>query len=201
MVVTKITLFNLIILNLSLEGNFYKKMAAFKSFPKLKTQRLTLRRLKETDNNDIFFLRSDKKVMKYIKRIQLNSLEEANDFIHRIDTQIMESTIFYWAITINNNPKLIGTICLWNFSKDKKTAEIGYDLNPKYHRQGIMNEAMQSVLGFGFKMINLETIEAFTHKNNNNSIKLLIKNDFTLSKNRKDNKNINNVIFANKTYK
>ena len=39
-----------------------------------------------------------------------------------------------------NHFEMIGSICLWNFTDNQKSAEIGYDLSPKYQRKGIMNE-------------------------------------------------------------
>ena len=61
---------------------------------------------------------------------------------------------------------MIGSICLWNFSEDRKVAEIGYDLDPKYQRKGIMTESINAVLNFGFRKLSLEKIEAFTQKQN-----------------------------------
>lgn len=171
-------------------------MLIFRSFPKLKTDRLILRQLQEDDKEEIFFLRSDERVMQYIKRTGLKNLEEVSDFMYKINNDLKNNKILYWAISLKNNPKLIGTICLWNFSKNQKIAEIGYDLHPKYHGQGIMNEAMKHVLDFGFNTIGFEVIEAFTHKDNINSIKLLKKNNFILSMNKEDMGNLNNIIFT-----
>ena len=58
---------------------------------------------------------------------------------------------FTWGIVLKNESKIIGSICLWNFSTDKKEAEVGYDLHPKNHRQGIMNEALGRVLSIRFQ--------------------------------------------------
>ena len=52
------------------------------------------------------------------------------------------------------------------FSKDQKTAEIGYDLHPQFHKKGIMTEALSCILNYGFKNLELENIEAYTHKEN-----------------------------------
>lgn len=74
---------------------------------------------------------------------------------------------------------------MWNFSKDNKKAEVGYDLNPLFQRKGIMSEALKSILGFGFNNLNLDKIDAFTHKKNESSKKLLEKNGFILLEKRK----------------
>ena len=84
---------------------------------------------------------------------------------------------------------------MWNFSNDNKIAEIGYDLSPTFQRKGIMDEALKSVVTFGFSKLNLSKIEAFTHKENQSSIRLLENNKFLFIENRKDKNNTKNIIF------
>ena len=168
----------------------------FTPFPILKTKRLIFRQLEEADNKEIFFLRSDDELNKYIHRPRPNSINEANEFISKINNGIKQDKLIYWAITSKDNPKLIGTICLWNISKDKKYAELGYELNPKFQGKGIMSEALKYILDYGFEKIGLEKIEAFTHKDNTKSTTLLLKNNFTHDVGRKDKDNKDNIIFT-----
>ncbi len=79
-----------------------------------------------------------------------------------------------WGITTKESNILIGSICLWNFSEDKKTAEVGYDLDPEFQGKGIMSEALKAVLNFGFKRRGFDTIEAHTDYRNNPSEKLWV---------------------------
>ena len=58
-----------------------------------------------------------------------------------------------------------------------------------------MNEAMQKVISFGIKTMNLKVIEAFTHQNNIASIALLEKHNFVFQPERRDNGFENNRIF------
>lgn len=170
----------------------------FTPFPILKSDRLVMRQIVETDVDSILFLRSDAEVNKFIQRPpsrQTKNRADAARFIQELANYVVENKSISWGITIENQPQIIGTICLWNFSEDKKTAEIGYDLKPEFHGQGYMNEAMQSVLNFGFLKLHLHLIEAFTHRENKNSIKLLESNGFTCMKHRSDPENSNNLIF------
>ncbi len=173
-----------------------KKEINLTSFTELTTVRLILRQLKATDDNEIFKLRSDEYINQYIDRPKETSIEESRQFIIKINNGINENKSFYWAITIKENPQLIGTICLWNLSEDKKTAELGYELNQKYQGQGIMNEAIKKVIEFAFQNIGVTTIEAYTHKDNLKSTSLLLKNNFSIDSRRKDEENINNIIFT-----
>ena len=91
---------------------------------------------------------------------------------------------------------MIGTVCLWNFSEDKRYAEIGYELLPTYFGNGYMDETIKEVVKFGFETIELQTIEAFTHYGNASSIKLLEKNKFILQEKRRDEGFPNNRIYS-----
>ena len=169
-----------------------------KTFPEIKTERLFLRKIEESDCDNILFLRSDVTVNKFIERPENRKTKNKTDaikFIKEINEAFEKNKSVSWGITLKNNPNVIGTICLWNFSKNNKTAEVGYDLDPEYQRFGIMNEALNSIIDFGFNTLKLDTIEAFTHKENENSKKLLEKNEFVLSENRKDLENDYNIIF------
>lgn len=170
----------------------------FNPFPKIKTERLVLRKIEETDYDIILFLRSDKTVSKFIERPENRKTKNKTDaikFIKEINEANKKNESISWGITLKNNPEIVGTICLWNFSSDHKIAEVGYDLSPAFQRKGIMDEALKNVINFGFTKLNLSKIEAFTHKENESSIKLLIKNRFQFIKNRKDEDNSNNIIF------
>jgi ribosomal-protein-alanine N-acetyltransferase len=175
-----------------------KNKMKFNPFPEIKTERLVLRKIKESDYDVILFLRSDKIVNKFIERPENRKTKNETDaikFIKEISENAKNNKSIAWGITLKNNPKIVGTICLWNFSNDRQIAEIGYDLNPAFQRKGIMDEALKSILNFGFNKLNLYKIEAFTHKENKSSIRLLENNRFLFIENRKDEDNTNNLIF------
>ena len=150
----------------------------FKPFPVLKTGRLTLRQLVSTDDNEIFALRSNENVNKYLDRKPSKSIDDAQTFIQTINKNIQTNNSIYWAITLNGTDKLIGTICLFGFSGDNLKAEIGYELLPGFQGKGIMQEAISKVVDFGFQHIGLHSIEAFTHLENQSSTRLLGKLNF-----------------------
>ncbi len=170
----------------------------FKPYPEIKSKRLFLRKIKESDSKAILFLRSDKTINKFIERPEnrkTKNISDAIKFIKELDDYIETNKSIAWGIALKNDPKIIGTICLWNFSQNNKTAEVGYDLDPKYQNKGIMSETLKMIIDFGFKELKLDKIEAFTHTENENSKKLLEKNGFHLNENKKDLDNKSNIIF------
>ena len=166
------------------------------TFPILKTERLTLRQLKDTDDLATSSLRSNNSVNKYIARSKQTTVDQAQAFIAKINDGINQNRSLYWAICLKEYPDLIGTICLWNFSNDKTCAEIGYELSPASQGKGLMDEALKCVLDYGFHSLGINTIEAFTHRDNVASARMLVKNKFEHAPVRIDVDNSNNHIYC-----
>ena len=150
----------------------------FNPFPGISTERLLLRQIEKTDVNEIFFLRSDEEILKYLDKAPARTLDDAYKFIQMISDQEKNSAAVTWGITLKENPKLLGTICFWNIQKEHYRAELGYILNPAYWRKGLMQEALSVVLEYGFNVMKLHSVEAHVNPNNMPSIKLLEKNGF-----------------------
>lgn len=154
----------------------------FNPFPDLKTGNIILRALDLNDENEIFTLRSDEGVLEHLDTKPAQSLDEAREFIIKIKKGLQNNEWVYWAISIENNPKLIGTICLWNFSKDFFIAELGYSLLPEFQGKGIMRDTVITVLNYGIEKLKLKSIKAEVAPMNEPSVKILTKNGFQLEK-------------------
>ena len=163
------------------------------TFPILITERLTLRKLSKKDSEEVLQLRSDVKVNKYLDRKPSKTVEDALNFISSI-IENEDDDLYYWAITKTGEDKLLGTICLFDFLENLKKCEIGYELLPKYHGQGIMTEAVTKVLEYAIKTHGLKTIDAQTHIDNQNSIKLLQRLNFKKLDDTRENSS-NLIVF------
>jgi [ribosomal protein S5]-alanine N-acetyltransferase len=166
------------------------------SFPTLVTRRLVLRKLSEQDCHEIFALRSDPEVNRFIHRPKPADMHDALEFIKRINAGIEKKLSLYWVISTRNQPEFAGTICLWNFVEQHAVAELGYELLPAFQGKGFMQEAIETILHFAFEKINLKRIEAFTDKENLRSINLLNKMGFKPERDRIDEDNLSNIIFS-----
>jgi ribosomal-protein-alanine N-acetyltransferase len=156
----------------------------FTPFPILTTERLTLRQLAINDEQEIFTLRSDIEINKYLDRQISNTINDARNFINKI----INNNSVYWAITLSDKNILVGTICLFGFSDENYKCEIGFELLTNFQRQGIMTEAVEKVIDYAFNTIKVKKIEASLHRDNLSSIKLLEKFSFRNS-NEPDNSN------------
>lgn len=163
-------------------------------FPIIITERLNLRKILPTDVDRVHYFRSDKEINKYIKRAP-QTREMAIAHIQLLSSNLKTDKAIAWGITTKESDVLIGSICLWNFSEDKKTAEVGYDLDPEFQGKGIMSEALKAVLDFGLHERGFETIEAYTDYRNNPSKKLLKLHGFIPNKDKQDTDNQNNKVY------
>ena len=152
------------------------------SIPSLTTEHYILRQLKAEDENEIFIMRSDENNLRYLDRQKAERIEDVRIFLKKIKEGISKNDMFFWAIVPKNKRKLVGTICLWNISHEKSTAEIGFELLPEHQGKGVIQEALPAAIKFGFENMSLKVIEGEVDPENIKSIKLLEKYGFTLSK-------------------
>ena len=150
----------------------------FSPFPNLETERLFLRRVDSNDLKEIFALRSNPETMKYIPRPLVKTDEDALEHIVMIDSKIDSNEGINWAITLKDNPKLIGVIGHYRIKPENYRAELGYMLLPEYHGQGIVSEAVKEAVKYGFQVMKLNSLEAIIDPDNYASAKVLEKNGF-----------------------
>lgn len=158
----------------------------FTPFPFIKTERLELRELRAEDAYEVFVQRSHPVINKYIKREVAKNENDALDWINKQLERQSASEGILWGISIRGQSRLIGSACFWNLEPENDKAELGYSLHYDYFSQGIMTEALMAVLNYGFNTMKLKCIDAYTHKDNKASRRLLEKLGF-----------IRNIAFEN----
>lgn len=150
------------------------------------SERLVLRAVEESDWWEISFLRTDASVNRYLNRPTAETQEKALEFIRRIHEMVKTGEAFYWVLCERANPTMIGTICLWNFTPDRKQAEIGYELHPASQGLGYMDEALKVLIPFAVEQLSLQKLVAYTHSENTASLRLLERNEFLPAGNEPD---------------
>ncbi|MEI9810881.1 MAG: GNAT family protein [Bacteroidota bacterium] len=159
----------------------------FDPFPVIPTERLLLRKISDNDANELFFIRSDKRTMKYLDRPVAKTVDDAMELIGRITGDLTNNNGITWAITLKDDPKLAGTIGYWRIDKPNHRAEIGYMIHPGLQGKGLMQEAMSAVIDYGFSVMKIHSIEANVNPANEASIGILEKNDFVREAYYKEN--------------
>jgi len=151
----------------------------FTHFPTLHTPRLLLREVVPADAGAMFKMRSDARVMRYIGKLPMQDIIEAEQMIGEYVYGFAQNEALNWAICLREVPDtLIGTIGFWKLDKAHHRAEIGYTLQYEHWRKGIMDEAMDAAVEYCFKTLGFHSIEANTDPENEASGRILEKHGF-----------------------
>lgn len=149
-------------------------------FPKLDVDEHYLLREQEIkDTEDFFKYYSDPRVGEHILANKPRNLPEASAEIHYCRSLFRYRRGVYWSLVRKDNDHMIGAIGL-HINNQHHRAEICYDLNPEYWRQGIMTRAMKKVIEHCFTLVGLQRIEAITLPENIGSTAVLDKLGFEL---------------------
>ena len=152
----------------------------FAPFPELKTARLILRRIRNSDAPAILAMRSDEQVMNYIDKEPMKDISESIALIQLINDAVDNNSGINWAIAFSDDPDTqIGTIGFWRIIPQHYRAELGYMLQKEHWKKGIMHEAIQAVIAYGFGALKLHSIEAHINPGNQASAGILEKSGFT----------------------
>lgn len=137
----------------------------------LSSQRITLRPFTSSDIEAVFSYRSLEQVAKY-QYWHPYSKEDAASFIKNnagATLSLRDKWIGLLIVSKENN-FTIGDCAL----KIKgSTAEVGFNISPKYQRQGFGKEALKLLINYAFNTAKVRQVFAITDSQNTASIKLL----------------------------
>ena len=160
---------------------------SFLPFKNLQSDRLLLRQITAADINEIFELRSNKEVMKYIPRPLCVTQEDAMLHINMIQQKIEINEGINWAITLKNDDKLIGYIGHYRIKWEHFRSEIGYMILPEFNGKGIVTEAIKLLIDYGFNDMKMHSLEGVIDPENTASARVLEKNGFVKEAHFKEN--------------
>lgn len=151
-------------------------------FPILQTERLILREFRPADAQAIFAIFSQDIVTRYHNLETMRTIEKAERLVEARARLFERGLGIRWAITRGEQgDEVIGSCGYFNLHEVYRSVEIGYDLHPDYWRRGMMSEALQAVIAFGFSeafWFGLNRIEALTYVEHEVSAALLRKLGF-----------------------
>ena len=130
----------------------------------IETSRLILRPFYISDTEDVFIYASDDQVTKYLTWDTHKNISETEKVVREFYTD--NPGIF--AIELESENKCIGCIDLRIYEEHDK-ASFGFVLNRDYWNKGYMTEALDAILSFGFKKLELNRIESTHYRGNEGS--------------------------------
>ena len=139
----------------------------------LRTQRLLLRPLRESDAPTLFGIFSDRRVTRYLSRPPWDTIDQALDLIAKDQQSLASGAYARFGIERIHGEELIGECSLFNLIERCRRAEVGYVLAFGAWGHGYMGEALISLLRFGFSQLMLNRVEADIDPRNAPSAKSL----------------------------
>ncbi|MBD2518437.1 GNAT family N-acetyltransferase [Nostoc sp. FACHB-973] len=143
---------------------------------KLETNRLLMREFVESDSQAVFAYQSNPLYLLYSHWTHRTE-NDVCEFIQMFITQQKEQprTKFQLAVVLKEENRLIGNCGIRINDSKLGEANIGYELNPEYWRQGYATEAAQAILKFGFEELKMHRIWSWCIAENIASFKVLEK--------------------------
>lgn len=152
---------------------------AFIKFPVMNIGKYNLRKINMDDYNDIFEIYSDYENIKYEGMKTLTALDQAKDYINSISNGFNDRIFIRWCIEEQNSKKVIGLIALHHIDYENSKVQIGYILNRKYWKMGIMYGCIKEIINYLINEERIHRIDAMIYPQNISSINLVKKIGFT----------------------
>jgi len=141
-------------------------------FPELKTERLLLRKILPEDQENIFRGLSDPVVTEYygVKYDSMLAVSEQMDWYKELEKT---KKGLWWAITNKKKGNFIGACGFNSWEKPHQRIEIGFWLLPKFWGKGYVSEAVNKIISYSFKKMNVHRIEGWIEGANFKSKKVM----------------------------
>jgi ribosomal-protein-alanine N-acetyltransferase len=150
----------------------------FINIPTLETERLTLRKLLYSDRNDIFEYAQNENVARNVIWFAHKEIIDTIAYLNLVYDSYNNNKAAPWGIQLKNASKIIGTAGFVSWDKDSGVAEIGYALAEDHWGKGLITEAVNEIIKFGFEILELEKIISRCKLENIGSYKVLEKCGF-----------------------
>lgn len=141
----------------------------------IETERLLLRQIEPRDADDMYEYSCQPEVTKYLLWSSYVRPEQAVSYIDSIQKSYHAGGYYDMAVVLKSENKMIGTCGLTHVNTRDGVSEIGFVLNPVYHRQGYGYEAALAMMRFSFIDLNCNRVEAKCMRGNTASRALMQK--------------------------
>jgi ribosomal-protein-alanine N-acetyltransferase len=139
------------------------------------TERLILKPLQKSDDENLFSLCSYPEVMKYIRKPDTDIFQSKKKIKSLLDYSSLNPNFGLWMAFSKDTKQNLGFVLLLHIENNSKyPIEVGYRLHTKYWKQGYATEMSKAMLRYA-KDIGLNSVSGITIEENTNSINVLEK--------------------------
>ena len=150
---------------------------------RIETVRLILREFTEDDYFRLFEYQNDPRYLQFYE-CNKKSKDEVLSLLQMIICWKNENPRIKYqlCIELKESNLMVGNCGIRLNNTSDEIAEIGFELDPNYWKNGYMNEALKSIIEFGKRDLGIKLIKAYCHPKNNNAINAIMKLGFIKNK-------------------
>ena len=169
---------------------FHKGVVIKMLSPRIETDRLILRRYKESDIDAIYEIITDERLAKYIKYPNLTKDEEL-ECIKKWISEADENKYEKWVMELKSTGEVVGNIDVNTVVKKHNYCNVGYTIRYDHWGNGYASEALEAVSNHLLENSGYYLVECSCNELNTQSSKVMLKAGFKKDgyiKNRRLNK-------------
>jgi RimJ/RimL family protein N-acetyltransferase len=136
------------------------------------TERLIVRPIDERDIDEIFAMRSDSEVMRFIREPQ--NREESISWVKLVSSRWETEQIGFCALIEKSSNEFVGWCGIWQLQETGEF-EIGYAVGRRFWGKGFATEAALKFLQYAFEKLKSEKIVAVAQPENAGSRRVMEK--------------------------
>ncbi len=145
----------------------------------IQTEQLTLRDPIDSDDEALYSTFSDPESMKYIGPERPLSLAETQAWLENHASLLEPEGFSPWVAVLRQTSMVVGWGGLTRDSRDEEPKnELIYIIHPSYCGRGLATELAAAAVNYGFKTLDLPSVETWVHSRNVASIRVLEKVGF-----------------------
>lgn len=151
----------------------------FARFPHLESGELVLRRIEQSDLDDLFAIYANEKLFRYTPGSAKKTRETVRNMIGHFQRDFGKRKTIFLGICLRPDPgRIVGIGEMFDYDKKVNAITIGYRLNEAYWSRGIATKAVKLMTDYLFREIGLGRIQAFVMPENTKSHPVLLRNGF-----------------------
>ncbi|WP_182201572.1 GNAT family N-acetyltransferase [Paraliobacillus salinarum] len=146
-----------------------------KNMPEFETERLILRKLSFDDLDDVYEFCSNPNVAGPMTWETNKTKETTLQFLEAVINGYAHGETGEWGIVWKESKKVIGVAAIIEWSNKHQSIEVGYFLSEQYWEKGIVTEALDKIIEYGFTELSANRIEGRCDIDNIGSQKVMKK--------------------------
>lgn len=127
---------------------------------RMTTERLALRPFTPDDAEALFAWSGDEQVNRYLRHMRHASLEQASDYLLRLEALYSCDDYYHWAIVPQGQDTPVGSIAMTVVSERDRIVEVGYSLRRDAWGNGYCTEALAAVIQLAFRGVGANRLQA-----------------------------------------